>query len=947
MKRYRSALMAQLLALGIAACDDDGTVTEPPSTVNVAPPNVEVKVPPAPPSVAPLSAMITPPSSEVAIGGMVDFAVGTSGGSGDASWTCASSDVAVATVETTETGCRATAVAAGGATVTAAVSKGSESTNVAATLTVSTTADAFIIVTSVEGEMSTDESGLKGRVNVDVSVERGDQTFEKLSLNVDGTEVVSRDLGTAAATEDGEQSVHVFTLSFNSAGYEEHGDRVDVDYMNGEHSIQAMLKVAGRDDALVSNAVAVKFDNDDFLMASMSGLGEGAVNSSTGQMWHGGPDASVEISAMPVVYSSGGVSSVTLGMFCGHAAATDSEAPFVFEVDCSDGYNTTASGGDKPEFTVGGDAIDVRASAVYLDLEAPTAPTFSVNPNKREDGWVNASVDFLGKHGTSNKDGWLVYHDGNASGGVGGYTPQFRIAAAGSDKKVGGAIAAPALTQVPETALAALAGQSSKMNAYCVVVSAVDRLGNESKLPKADADCVAASAYTATSAGLLAGIDVQAPTIAFLPASPNVNGNIMRNFQVQVTDQGSGIRTMEESVVAEVTRRDAKETKKVDPLDSFVELSRWTTRGLPGTVGYYTFTGKTFDKAGNSSGEITRTAVHDDDDPISGVIVGTYDDKTGRYPVTVTVTDNLSIKRWWAEARFAAAGATLDLGNGLAIGNSGLFLPREGAVSVDAYNASVLTTSLMESHMVRTYRLLQPVTGSTTDLASIAVLATDHGGESASAVSGLSASGLTGFDLTPGEIGSSRITAADVAGVTDDDKKVFTSFTLTSPDSTVSSGGTVELHATASGRHFIMPVVAVADDASTPNIDETVAEVVGREGLRDNPISRVDFYAAVDRQVGSDGNEALKYIGSVSGSSAGPEDFDSDDDNTNDSRRYVYTLQMTAADFLAIVGGNRDYGAGTPNDSFAKGDGAIVAFAVKDNKGVALYSAPMEFLVEW
>ena len=42
-------------------------------------------------------------------------------------------------------------------------------------------------------------------------------------------------------------------------------------------------------------------------------------------------------------------------------------------------------------------------------------------------------------------------------------------------------------------ALAALAGQSSKIDEYCVVVSAVDMLGNESKLPKADAEaCVKA-----------------------------------------------------------------------------------------------------------------------------------------------------------------------------------------------------------------------------------------------------------------------------------------------------------------------------------------------------------------------------------------------------------------------------------------------------------------------
>ena len=68
---------------------------------------------------------------------MVGFAIGTSGGSGDASWICTSSDAAVATVETTDTGCRATAVAAGGVTITATVTKGSESTHVAANLTVS------------------------------------------------------------------------------------------------------------------------------------------------------------------------------------------------------------------------------------------------------------------------------------------------------------------------------------------------------------------------------------------------------------------------------------------------------------------------------------------------------------------------------------------------------------------------------------------------------------------------------------------------------------------------------------------------------------------------------------------------------------------------------------------------------------------------------------------
>lgn len=59
------------------------------------------------------------------------------------------------------------------------------------------------------------------------------------------------------------------------------------------------------------------------------------------------------------------------------------------------------------------------------------------------------------------------------------------------------------------------------------MVSAIDLLGNASKLP--DADCVSA----ADSGGLLAGLDPQAPTIKISPASPNEDDKEMRDFQVR------------------------------------------------------------------------------------------------------------------------------------------------------------------------------------------------------------------------------------------------------------------------------------------------------------------------------------------------------------------------------------------------------------------------------
>ena len=165
-------------------------------------------------------------------------------------------------------------------------------------------------------------------------------------------------------------------------------------------------------------------------------------------------------------------------------------------------------------------------------------------------GWVNADVGFTDEYQDEKgkRDGWLIYHDDDnmdnlAADGVGEYIPQIRFAESGDDNEVGGALDALAVAQV--VVPPALAGRSSKTDEYCVVVSAVDMLGNESKLPKANDDCVTADAYEVGSAGLLVGVDLQKPTIVFSPASPEENAATMNNFQVQLADEGSLIRTKE------------------------------------------------------------------------------------------------------------------------------------------------------------------------------------------------------------------------------------------------------------------------------------------------------------------------------------------------------------------------------------------------------------------
>ena len=124
MRLNRFALVAGVLALGVAACGDDVQVVEP--------------TPPQPPPTPPVEATMAPASASVAVGNSVVFAVNASGGvAGEAaSWTCSSSNTGIATVTSTSAGCSATGVAAGDVTITASVSKSGETVNVGAQLTV-------------------------------------------------------------------------------------------------------------------------------------------------------------------------------------------------------------------------------------------------------------------------------------------------------------------------------------------------------------------------------------------------------------------------------------------------------------------------------------------------------------------------------------------------------------------------------------------------------------------------------------------------------------------------------------------------------------------------------------------------------------------------------------------------------------------------------------------
>ena len=368
------------------------------------------------------------------------------------------------------------------------------------------------------------------------------------------------------------------------------------------------------------------------------------------------------------------------------------------------------------------------AFPLYLDFDAPPAPTFYPNPNKREDGWVNLTVDFLGEQKSSNTDGWLKFTE-DESGGVGGYIAQLRYAEVPSSG--GGldeALAAPILT------LANLPAESDDADAYCAVVSAVDLLGNESKLPKAEKDggtCVeagvkssdgpdetagtnddvTASGYEAlieaanadtpaagaaaalANAGILVGVDVTLPTVEFTGASLGADSTALSDaadWVVHVSDRNGVIHS--DPLKVEISRRDSKKPTKLSQAQDATNITEADSFSVANTapsprhavdvgtagLGYHTITASAKDKAGNTSASISRVALNDPATPapearlflVPGADIFTY-------AKTLVMTDNLSVKSY---------SVVLPLGTG--VGDLTL-----NTMQVDAYNAASLTTS--------------------------------------------------------------------------------------------------------------------------------------------------------------------------------------------------------------------------------------------------------------
>ena len=339
-------------------------------------------------------------------------------------------------------------------------------------------------------------------MDVQANVERGDQVLEAVTLLVDGDVVTSTNFGVAATPtmdtmstmmdtmstmeEPAAQAIHAFTLSFKSDDYD--ASTGSPAYMNGDHEISMQLKVAGS-EPISSNALAVDFANDDGYVVTAD-LGDNSAIGDDGRRWYGGPsNGTIDITALPVSYSGGSVTTVSAN-FCGEDA-TDSDGSdgYTFEFECEDRESSTAGTDDAVAgemlalSSVGtdGEILGDNPFPAFVDFKGPMgSPIIVANPNGRANGWINADVSLSAERKKATDDALLTPGD-KGTGGVGGYNMGVRV---GKDLKA--ALAAAVASSAP--------AESASAGSYCAVAMAVDALGNESPPADSTATCRGAPA---------------------------------------------------------------------------------------------------------------------------------------------------------------------------------------------------------------------------------------------------------------------------------------------------------------------------------------------------------------------------------------------------------------------------------------------------------------------
>ncbi|HET9064692.1 MAG TPA: Ig-like domain-containing protein [Gemmatimonadales bacterium] len=433
LKNYRKILMAGIVTLGLAACGDDLTITDPvqpPPTSNITSF-----------SVSPTSATIAPGTFLQASANLVTIA----GVTGSVSW--GSSNSAVATVDPANG--RIDAVSEGTAVITATATAGGQTATAAIGVTVRPIQPAQISIQSVTTGMTNTPvniSNVMGQIEINMNFNPGEQLVDSVAVFIGNKRAAKQSFATSP-------SAGPISLSVNTANYVKNvaAGTATVDYQNGASTISAAVYPRSG-AATATNTIQIVLNNTDGWAGDLSKPTQTA-NSAAGLTYWGGPGAAglTTVTLYPVIYTPGRTVASAFISTAGCGSSQFTSLPFRgtfgYAAAGADFACNTENLGGQRDNVIAYNAIDntnnvyptgpLIANTVVLgstpdslrfDWKAPVVNTPSITRTAPAvTGWVNASWNFInfssadggvGIRASASRDRAVTYTAPNCGGGA-------------------------------------------------------------------------------------------------------------------------------------------------------------------------------------------------------------------------------------------------------------------------------------------------------------------------------------------------------------------------------------------------------------------------------------------------------------------------------------------------------------------------------------------------
>lgn len=321
---YRKTLVVSVLALGLAACGDDVTITEPTPIPPTPVPNITSF------TVAP-SAVTLVAGQTVQVGTTLQLAPGLTGTVAFISGTT--------TVATVSASGLITAVAPGSAVITATATSGGQTSVATVGVTVVPVSPASISIASVTQGLLTlpvNLSNVNGQIEINLNFDPGGQLIDSVVSYIGNKRAAVQSFSANAIPASGPIAMSVntanFRKNFNQAGVATPG-ATQVDFLNGPTTVNAIVypkatigqsagnctnAPPGVPAVCSSNTFSIIMNNTDSWAADMTKPTTSAISNASsaapGQTFWGGPAAGSAVSATlyPVIYTPGrSISTVT------------------------------------------------------------------------------------------------------------------------------------------------------------------------------------------------------------------------------------------------------------------------------------------------------------------------------------------------------------------------------------------------------------------------------------------------------------------------------------------------------------------------------------------------------------------------------------------------------------------------------------------------------------